>query len=437
MKQAARRIVEKLRQHGHEAFFAGGCVRDFLLRRKPNDIDIATSALPDEVLRLFPRSLAIGAKFGVIQVRMYGHSYEVATFRSDKAYLDGRHPSAVEFTGPEQDALRRDFTVNGLFYDPVAGRVIDYVHGKADIQKRSIRTIGDPSARFAEDKLRILRAVRLCCFLDFNIEKSTWLAIQKCAPDILQVSRERIRDELIRIFTGLDPYRGLDLLQSSGLLFHILPEVESTRGIPQTPEFPLGPDVFNHTQVALMLLHKPSVILAFATLLHDVGKPRIHSENPAASPGEHARIGGEMSREICRRLRMSNSETDQIADLVAAHMDFPQIREMRESAVKRLLSRPNIAEHLELLRVNSLSNHRTLDAYICCLDKIKEYGRTAAAAPLINGDDLIQMGYAPGPIFNEILQAVEDLQLEGVLRTREEALEHVRRNFPLSNPAPS
>jgi poly(A) polymerase len=432
MKLAARRIVEKLRLHGHEAFFAGGWVRDFLLRRKPKDIDIATSARPDEVLRLFPHSLAIGAKFGVIQVQMYGHPYEVATFRSDQAYLDGRHPSSVEFSSPEQDALRRDFTVNGLFYDPIADRLIDYVHGRNDIQNRLIRTIGDAPARFAEDKLRMLRAIRLSCGLGFTITADTWLALQKFAPDILQISWERIRDELVQIFAGPAPGAGLDLLHSSGLLIHILPEIEAMRGLPQTADAASAIDVFTHTRTALTMLRKPSPILAFATLLHDVGKPPAYSEDPAKSSELHATLGAKISRDVCRRLRMSNDEVDRIVDLVASHRDFSRIVGMRESALKRLLCRPNIADHLELFRADCLSGNKKLDVYLACMNKVKEYQQTPAAVPLINGNDLIDMGYAPGPIFNKILQTIVDLQVDGVLRTREEALAHIRTAFPLS-----
>jgi poly(A) polymerase len=431
MKKAARRIVEKLRLHGHEAFFAGGWVRDFLLRRKPKDIDIATSALPDEVLQIFPRSIAIGVQFGVVQVQMYGHAYEVATFRSDNAYLDGRRPSSVEFSGPEQDALRRDFTINGLFYDPVADRLIDYVHGRNDIQNRLIRTIGDAAARFGEDKLRLLRAIRLSCSLGFTIAGDTWLALQKNAPDILQVSWERIRDELIQIFTGPSPGTGLDLLHESGLLAHILPEVEAMHGIPQSPDAAPGRDVFAHTRMALDALHNPSQTLAFATLLHDVGKLRTFSKNSSQPFEKHAQVGGDISREICRRLRMSNDYIDQIVDLVSTHMDLWRIGEMRESALRRFLRRPNIRDHLELFRANCISGSRKLDCYMQWIQKYKEYKQTPMPDPVVRGDDLIQLGYAPGPIFNRILLAVEDLQLEGVLRTREEAVEYIQAAFPL------
>src|SRR5688572_6802315 len=273
MRKAAKRIVEKLRLHGHEAFFAGGCVRDQIMRKKPKDIDIATSAAPDQVLELFPGSMAVGAQFGVVLARVYGRSYEVATFRTEGPYLDGRHPSTVSFTGPKQDAQRRDFTVNGLFYDPVADRIIDYVHGKADIQQKILRTIGKPKDRFVEDKLRMLRAVRFACSLDFQIEQETMQAIKELSGEILQVSWERIRDELLKILTGPDPARGLDLLAESGLLTHVLPEVAAMRGVEQPPEYHPEGDVFIHTRMMLGMQRKPTAVFSLAVLLHDVGKP--------------------------------------------------------------------------------------------------------------------------------------------------------------------
>jgi poly(A) polymerase len=426
MTKAARRIVNRLRLHGHEAFFAGGWVRDFVLRRKPKDIDIATSALPDEVKGLFPNCRSIGAQFGVIQVLMYGHAYEVATFRSDHAYIDGRHPSSVTFSGPEQDACRRDFTINGLFYDPVGNRLIDYVRGKADIQNRLIRTIGNPYERFAEDKLRLLRALRFSCDLGFTIIPETWNAIRELAPEILRISWERIRDELIKIFTGPTPDVGFNLLHASGLMQHILPEITAMRGIP--PEALPERDVFSHTRNALAQLRKPSAILAFGTLLHDAGKPLIYSELRCFDG--HAQAGAQISEEICRRLKMSNEEICHISDLVSAHEDFMQINEMRESARQRLLRKPTIADHLELFRVNCLSNQRSLDTYLRCLEKLKECRQ--APEPLIKGEDLLAMGYAPGPIFGEILRTVEDLQLEGALKTREEAIQHIKIAFPIA-----
>jgi|WetSurMetagenome_2_1015567.scaffolds.fasta_scaffold09402_2 poly(A) polymerase len=433
MRKAAQRIINKLRLHGYEAFFAGGWVRDFLLRRTPKDIDIATSARPDEVLRLFPKSRSIGAQFGVIQVLMYGHAYEVATFRSDNAYHDGRHPSSVVFSGPEEDADRRDFTINGLFYDPAGNRLIDYVLGKADIQNRLIRTIGDPFERFAEDKLRMLRALRFSCELGFAIVPETWQAIQKLAPEILQISWERIRDELIKIFTGPAPDSGLNMLHASGLLQHILPEVAAMRGIP--PEAPPGMDVFAHTQDVLARLHKPSAVLALGALLHDAGKTATYSVDTHRCFLGHAQAGAKISEEIGRRLKMSNEEIFQIADLVSTHEDFAQINEMRESGRQRLLRRPNIDGHLELFRANCLSNNRNLDAYITCVQKAEEYRQ--APAPLIKGEDLLALGYAPGPVFGEILRTVEDLQLEGILKTHEDALRHIKTAFPVADKSPS
>jgi len=431
MRRAAQRIVEKLRLHGHEAFFAGGWVRDFLLRRKPKDIDIATSALPDEIARLFPNSKPVGAQFGVILVPLYGHTYEVATFRSDNAYLDGRHPVSVVFSGPEQDALRRDFTINGLFYDPVADRLIDYVHGRMDIQKKLIRTIGDPAVRFAEDKLRMLRAIRLSCSLDFRIVPETWGAMQKNAPEILQVSWERIRDELIRVFTGPAPGTGLNLLYESGLLTHILPEVAAMRGIPQSPDSMPENDIFTHTRATLAMLRKPSAVLAFGTLLHDVGKPSTYSADANSCFERHAQLGGKLSEGICRRLRMSNEEITRIVDLVSSHMDFQQASDMRESSLKRFLRNPHIVDHLELYRANCLASQKSLEIYSRCVRKLKEYQQEPEESPLIRGEDLIEMGYAPGPVFKEILRTVEDLQLEGALRTREDALRHIKASFPL------
>jgi poly(A) polymerase len=431
MEKAARRIVEKLRLHGHEAFFAGGWVRDFLLRRKPKDVDIATSALPEAVLHLFPRSTAIGAQFGVVQVHVYGRDFEVATFRSDSAYLDGRHPSSVTYSGPQQDALRRDFTINGLFYDPIAGRVIDFVRGKNDLQGKRLRTIGDPRQRFAEDKLRMLRAVRLACELGFTIVPETWQAIVELAPGILQVSWERIRDEALKLLTGPAPDRGLELLEQSGLLAQILPEIAAMRGVPQSPGDPACGDVLDHTRKTLALLRKPSKVLALGALLHDSGKPSTYSAGEGECFKNHSAAGSKIADEVCQRLRMSNQETDEVTDLVLSHPDFLQAMEMRESTLIRFLRKPGFAAHLELLRANSLTSGRDLKLYKFCLEKLEQYSQKPAAAPLVNGEDLIKMGYEPGPVYKEILRSVEDLQLEGRIRTREEALAYVKQSYPL------
>jgi poly(A) polymerase len=427
--------VERLRRHGHDAFFAGGWVRDRLLGRQAQDIDIATSAHPEEVLRLFPESSAIGAKFGVVQVRLYGHSYEVATFRTEGPYFDGRHPSEVSFSGPEQDALRRDFTINGLFYDPVAERVIDYVGGETDLQRKIIRTIGNPPDRFKEDKLRMLRALRFACGLDFEIAEETWTSIRALAPEILRVSRERIRDELIKIVTGPAPGRGLDLLHESGLLALILPEVEAMRGVLQPPEFHPEGDVYTHTRLALGFLRKPSPVLAMGTLLHDVGKPPTFSVQERIRFDGHVELGAQMAESVCRRLRMSNEETQRVVELVLHHLRFMHVMEMRSSTLTRFLRMPYFDDHLELHRADCLSSHENLETYRFCLDRLRGLRAQAPPPPpLINGKDLIALGYQPGPIFKEILEAIEDLQIEKTLQTRDAALDYVLKNFPLPQP---
>jgi poly(A) polymerase len=431
MYKAARRIVEKLRLHNHEAFFAGGWVRDFLLGRKPQDVDIVTSALPDEVRRLFPRSTAVGAAFGVILVHAYGRTYEVATFRTEGPYLDGRHPSSVSFSGPRQDAYRRDFTINGLFYDPIGERVIDYVNGRSDLRRRLVRSIGSPHERFAEDKLRMLRAVRFACKLEFIIAPDTMKAIKQLAPEIQHVSWERIRDELLEILKAPARGRGLDLLLESGLLAQILPEVEAMRGIAQPAEYHPEGDVFTHTRAALELLRSPSPVLALATLLHDIGKPPTYAVDDRIRFHGHAELGAQMAEEVCRRLRMSNVETEQVCDLVRNHLRFMHVSEMRQSTLRRILAKANFGEHLELHRVDCLSSHRNLDNYWFCLKELERMRDEPPLPPrLVTGRDLIEMGYEPGPIFSEILDAVEDRQLDGILQTREDAMAFVRRTFP-------
>lgn len=426
MEKAARRIVERLRRHGYQAFFAGGWVRDLLLKRKPKDIDIATNARPEEILRLFPKAHAIGAQFGVIQVRLYGHSYDVATFRSDCAYLDGRRPSSVIFSGPREDARRRDFTINGLFYDPITGSFIDYVGGKDDIQDRVIRTIGDPHERFAEDKLRMLRAVRLACNLDFEIDPETWRAIKACSKDILLVSWERIRDELIQMLTGPAPDRGLDLLHNSGLFLQILPEVETLCGIRITKGPIKNMDLFKHTQITLKSLRKPSVPLAFAALLHEVAE----SKQEHGTVEHKALTAAEICKSVCRRLRLSNDDTGIIVELVSTHLRLVQDEQMPGSALRRIHRKAAFSDHLELLRAHFLCSDLGLRAYFQYVDRIRKYAQAPDSVPLLNGEDLIAMGYKPGPIFGQILRKIEDLQLEGVLQSREEAIQYLQKRFP-------
>jgi poly(A) polymerase len=417
MEKAARRIVEKLRLNGHEAFFAGGWVRDTLLRRKPQDVDIATSATPEQVIALFPRSTAIGARFGAVQVRMYGRGYDVVTFRTEGPYLDGRRPESVTFSGPRQDAQRRDFTVNGLFYDPVAKRVIDYVHGKADLQQKIIRTIGPPIERFQEDKLRMLRAIRFACSLSFSIADETWLAIRHHAAEISQVSSERIRDEFVKTILGPDPDRALGLLHESGLLALILPEIEAL----------YGTRYFDRTRKALSLLNRPAHELALAALLQYAGHRE--TEDPASSGDPEISAG--IAEQVCRRLRLSNEETATVGTLLRDHARLAGLRNARKSGFLRLLRQARFPELLELHRVSLIAAGQSQESW----NFFRQEWETMQQAPppgppLITGDDLIALGHLPGPAFGEILRAVEDLQWERTLETREQALEYIKQAFP-------
>lgn len=433
MEKTAREIVRRLREHHAVAYFAGGCVRDLVRGEVPKDIDIATDARTEQVQKIFGRTYAVGAKFGVIVVLENEFQFEVATFRSDDAYVDGRRPSAVHFSSPEEDAKRRDFTINGMFYDPVADEVIDFVSGRADLKAKLVRAIGDPAERFAEDHLRILRAVRFATVLQFEIESATWAALLKAAPSIIQISAERIRDELVRIFLSPNRVRGWDLLDASGLLGTILPEVETMKGCAQPEEFHPEGDVFRHTRLMLELLpEKVSVPLIFSVLFHDIGKP------PTASVDEtgrirfngHDRVGAEMTEAIMTRLRFSRAEIDATVEMVRQHMVFKDVPRMRVAKLKRFMARPTFDEELELHRVDCESSHRMMQNYDFLLRKREEFANEPIIPPpLVRGDDLIAMGLKPGPQFGEILEAVETRQLEGALKNREEALDWVRREY--------
>ncbi len=436
MEKTAREIAAHLRESGHLAYFAGGCVRDIVRRETPKDFDIATDAKPENVQKLFPRTYAVGAHFGVILVVENGFQFEVATFRSDEAYIDGRHPSAVHFSSPEEDAKRRDFTINGMFYDPVAEEVIDFVGGCADIAARLLRAIGDPARRFAEDRLRMLRAVRLATILDYKIDKQTWDALLANAGSINKISAERIRDELIRIFLSPNRARGWDLLDSSGLMRAVLPEIDEMKGCKQPEQFHPEGDVFEHTRLMLrFLLEKVSVPLVFSVLLHDVAKPRTATvdETGRIRFSGHDRMGAEMTEKIMRRLRFSGAEIDATVEMVRQHMVFKDVPKMREAKLKRFIARPTFDDELELHRVDCEGSHRMLDNYEFLLRKREEFAsEPIIPPPLVRGDDLIALGLKPGPRFGEILEAVETRQLEGNLRTREEALEWVQREYAQS-----
>ena len=427
-------IVRRLRGAGHLAYYAGGCVRDMLRGIPAKDYDIATSARPEEVQALFPRTVAVGAHFGVICVLDQGLQFEVATFRSDGAYLDGRHPREVTFSSPREDAERRDFSVNGMFYDPVAGEVIDYVGGRADLERGLLRAIGDPVSRFREDRLRMLRAVRFATVLEFEIDPATWEALQRHAPEIHDVSAERIREELVRIFLSPRRVRGLDQLDQSGLLGQILPELLPLKGCEQPPQFHPEGDVWVHTRRMLELLPKEvSVPLVFSVLLHDIGKPPTYSFDPAEGRirfNAHDKVGAGMARAVMERLRFSRDEIEATVEAVDQHMVFKDVQKMRVAKLKRFMARPGFEQEMELHRVDCQSSHAMLDNYEFLKAKQEEFANEPLIPPpLISGNDLIALGWRPGPKFKEVLDAVQTRQLEGTLTDREEALEWVKGEY--------
>jgi poly(A) polymerase len=430
MEAEATEIVRTLRQAGHIAYFAGGCVRDRLLGKEPVDFDIATDATPERVQEIFPRTVPVGAQFGVVLVVSQGEEYQVATFRADGAYIDGRHPEGVVFTTAEGDASRRDFTINGLFYDPIDQQVLDYVGGEADLQRRLLRAIGEPRKRLEEDRLRILRGVRFGATLAFDIEPATWEAIREYAPRIHDVSAERIREELVKIFRSPRRVAGFDLLDASGLLDELLPEITAMKGCDQPPEFHPEGDVFVHTRIMLDMLPKEvSLPLVFGVLFHDIGKVPTRQVDPTGRIrfNGHESVSARMTDAIMRRLKFSNDEIEATIEIVQHHMAFKDVQNMRVARLKRFMARPNFTDELELHRVDCQSSHGMLDNYHFLLAKEQEFANEPLIPkPLINGRDLIDLGWTPGPVFKQVLEAVETLQLEGQLTSREEALAWVR-----------
>jgi poly(A) polymerase len=514
LKDFSISIIRTLREHGHQAYLVGGCVRDLLLGREPADYDVTTDATPKEVMRIFPQTYAVGAQFGVVLVplpkqpadvsaerpipdnRIHGtqaaenrisdnrihetriletqaahnrtpeirsnsvisseaetsqsevpaqsrdlalrksqhNAVEVATFRSDIGYSDGRHPDQVRFSKtPQEDVQRRDFTINGLLLDPITYEVLDYVSGRRDLDAKIIRTIGDPTQRFSEDKLRMLRAVRFAARFNYTIEPETLRAIQQLAPQIHQVSRERMRDELTKMLTEGHARQAFLLLDQSGLLHEVLPEIEKMKGVEQPPQFHPEGDVFIHTLLLLEKLPHPCPpTLAWGALLHDVGKPPTFRVAPERIRFDgHVEVGVKMAEEICRRLRFSNDDTEQILALVNNHMRFANVQQMKDSTFKKFVRMPKFDEHLALHRIDCLSSHGDLTPYNFTREKIAAMPPEAVRpVPLLTGKDLIADGYPPGPRFKEILTAVEDAQLEGRLHSANEAKEFVKKEFP-------
>jgi len=425
-------VVKKLHNQGHKAYFAGGAVRDLLLGNTISDIDIVTCASPQKIEQLFPKTIAVGKKFGVMIVVVDSINYEVATFRQESGYEDGRHPSKVSFTDKlHQDAERRDFTVNAIFLNPLTEELIDSVQGKQDLDSRLIRTVGSPAQRFADDKLRVIRAVRLASQLGFKIDRETYEEIQVYASQVLpQVSWERIRDELLKILTGPHPADGIRLLLDSGIFQAILPEIADMKGVEQPPEFHPEGDVFTHTCLMLGMRKGLDDILALSILLHDVGKPPTFSVKERIRFDGHADVGAKMAEDICRRLRLSTEQIYNVVDLVKDHLRFIHVQEMRDSKLKRFLGKENFQKHLELHRLDCLASHGDLSSYHFCLQKLDEIGQEELKPdPLVNGRDLLSLNLKPGPLFSEILMAVEDLQLEGELDSKKKALDWVKKNY--------
>ena len=435
-RELANSICDVLRRNGHQALLVGGCVRDLLLGREPADYDVTTDATPERVMELFPESVGVGAQFGVVLVPRDGLKVEVATFRSDVGYSDGRHPDRVVYAKtPQEDVQRRDFTINGLLMRHDSGEILDFVDGQADLKAGVIRAIGEPDRRFAEDKLRMMRAVRFAARFEFEIEHTTFAAIRRHAGAVTDVSAERIREELTKILTEGAARTGFELLEKSWLLSIVLPEIAAMKGVPQPPQYHPEGDVWIHTLLMIEGLAAGSPpTLAWGVLLHDVGKPPTYK--PASQTGDrirfdhHVDVGVRMAEAICRRYRFSNEESEQIIALVANHMRFGAVEEMRKSTLKRFVRLPRFEEHMELHRLDCISSHRNLESY-GFVRRFLEEAPVEEVRPqrVLTGTDLSEMGYIPGPVFSEILRAVEDAQLEGQIGTKHEAEEFVRKKF--------
>ncbi|MFP4013275.1 MAG: CCA tRNA nucleotidyltransferase [Chitinispirillaceae bacterium] len=430
--EAALHIVSTLVRHGFQAFFAGGWVRDYIMEKQNRgDVDIATNATPQTIARVFPQTIGVGEQFGVMIVVEEGIPFEVATFRSDVGIKDGRHPEQVVFTDPRTDALRRDFTINGMFFNPFTKEVIDYTGGRKDIERGIIRAIGNPAQRFSEDYLRMIRAVRFAARFDFKIEEDTYQALKLKAEKIKSVSPERIFAEMEKMLRQPHPDRALELLHDSGLLKQFLPEAEDLCGIEQPPEFHPEGDVFTHTVKALDFMpENPSQPLAWSVLLHDIGKPPTMTVSDRIRFNNHAHVGAQMSVNILKRLRAPNALVEAVSSMVGNHMNFVNVPKMRLSTLKRFLSRPTIHDELELHRADCLASHGDLQNYYFLKTRLGELkAEQIKPRAFLSGKDLIDLGFRPGPLFGKILSDIYDLQLEDQISTREEAVQAVQKRW--------
>ncbi|MEM7007658.1 MAG: CCA tRNA nucleotidyltransferase [Thermodesulfobacteriota bacterium] len=433
----AKELVTELREAGYKAYCVGGCARDTLIGVEPKEYDITTSATPEQVSEIFPHTVPVGVSFGVILVIIGKYQFEVATFRKDQSYSDGRHPDSVVYSTQEQeDVLRRDFTINGMLYDPISEEVIDYVDGIEDLDRKIVRTIGNPYERFNEDKLRMMRAIRFSSRYDFELDKDTFEAIRKLAPQITQVSSERIRDEILKIITQSNPGHGIKMLSESGLLKYVLPDIEIMKGVEQPPEFHPEGDVFVHTCLVLDKLFENeegivSPELAMGALLHDVGKPPTFSVSDRIRFNGHDRLGADMSKKICRELKFSNKQIELIYALIKEHLKFKDVFKMKKSTLKRFIGMPHFEDHMALHLADCQASHGMTKAYDFIMDKFDEFeDEEIKPTPLLSGKELIEMGYSPGPLFSEILNFVEEAQLEGNITTSKQAVELVSKNYP-------
>jgi poly(A) polymerase len=431
-RETAKEIVATLQQAGFAAFWVGGCVRDFLLGREPEDFDIATDAKPEQVEKLFAKTIPVGRKFGVVIVVENGQQFQVATFRAEADYQDGRRPEKVEFANAEADASRRDFTVNGLFYDPLTEKIHDWVCGEKDLHAKIIRTIGKPEERFGEDHLRMLRAVRFAAQLNFEIEAKTFAAIKLLAPKIKIISAERVRDELVKLFTPPHAARGLDFLRASGLLEHVLPELAATIYCEQSPDFHPEGSVFNHIRLMLEKLPPDAdPLLSWAVLLHDIAKPVTAEKDPATGKIHfygHEKVGADMAEEILRRLKFSNDEIAVVVAAVRHHMQFKDVRLMRKATLRRMLLRPTFPLELALHRLDSLGSHGDLAHYDFCVAAAEELkNQPEIHPPLLTGDDLLALGIPRGKKIGELLHELRDRQLAEEIKTPDEARAWAKR----------
>jgi putative nucleotidyltransferase with HDIG domain len=430
-KEKAIASVKRLREAGYESYLAGGCVRDMLLGKTPQDYDITTNARPDDVVKIFPQTVPVGAQFGVILVIVESEPFEVASFRYDGPYLDGRRPAQVRYGSLAEDIFRRDFTVNGMVYDPMTDQMIDLVGGQKDLNSKLVRAIGNPRSRFEEDRLRMIRAVRFAASLDFTIETETFAAICELASSITQISWERIGEELTRILTEGGAKAGFELLDRTGLLKVLLPEIDAMKGVEQSPDYHPEGDVFTHTMLTLDHLDSPTETLAYGCLLHDVGKPAcIRRDEARLTFYGHTEKGAAMAEEVLKRLKRSRATRERVAYLVRNHLRHLQAPQMRLSTLKRFLGEDGIDELLELTRIDALSANGDLQHYRFCMEKLAELKTEEIhPEPLLRGRDLIAMGFSPGPNFHEILKQVEEAQLGGELSSREQAMAWVEKHY--------